>query len=68
MESKNGYGSNLIMNIGNFHKVYHLSQESQAIDVSKVESPSAATSPLRILQSLSSKQTTACRMVGYCER
>lgn len=43
---------------------YHISQESQAIDVSRLKSPSIVADALLILQPSPSKQTTAYTMMN----
>jgi hypothetical protein len=44
-------------------KIYQMSQESQAIEVSRLDSSSIFADPLRILQPSPSKQITAYKMI-----
>lgn len=50
---------------GQMLKLYHVSQESQAIEVSRSDSPSVNTDPFLILQPSPSKQITAYKMKQY---
>jgi hypothetical protein len=49
-------------------QVYHISHESQAMDVSRLESSSIVTDPLRILHPSPSKQITAYNMIKYIRK
>jgi hypothetical protein len=49
-------------------QVYHISHKSQAMDVSRLESSSIVTDPLRILHPFPSKQITAYNMIKYIRK
>ena len=50
---------------GQILELYHVSQESQAIEVSRSDSPSVNPDPFLILQPSPSKQITAYKMKQY---